>query len=106
MRESGIPEPHRRPVVELDVEAVAPVLGDAIKEQTGPGGFLPFASGFPCSCPQTGITRAPNSQPATRVSIIISPPTIRAILAQRYPPVCGVIEQPGVASELLWLVPA
>ena len=28
MRESGIPEPHRRPVVELDVEAVAPVLGD------------------------------------------------------------------------------
>jgi hypothetical protein len=39
-------------------------------------------------------------------SIIISPPTIRAILAQRYPRVCGVIEQPGVASELLWLVPA
>jgi hypothetical protein len=35
MRESGIPEPHRRPVVELDVEAVAPVLGDAIKDQTG-----------------------------------------------------------------------
>ena len=105
MRESGISEPYRRPLSSSMWRQLRR-LGDAIKEQTGPGGFLPFASGFPRSCPQTGITRAPNSQPATRVSIIISPPTIRAILAQRYPPVCGLIEQPGVASELLWLVPA
>jgi hypothetical protein len=61
---------------------------------------------LPRSYRQIGITRPANSRPATRVSVIISPPTIRAILARRYPRVCGVIEQPGVASELFWLVPA